>query len=325
MICRWLIGLTFGIAIAPANHSGGQIDPTHIIRQMEQADRRLITAGYTLVLKCERPFGFYPNPLDPMKVHYRVRATSNDKITAIVDDQIHYTGALNYEHLMEDLSRMSPPMYSKGSPLPLVRIVEGLYYEDASKKLYVQGLAGEGIQVYPDGKTVVSSPRASNDDRIGITIQRSRNMGLSATWFDRSVLALGRNVSSMLGEGIVAQVMSDGRVYLAAKHKTWDEGEWHLVVDVQRAYLVVSAKLVNKRTNEVLEEWHNTGSVGEELPFARHAVWTEPNTRNYLVVEGVDYQLCFDSDFAQQVLSRVRRQRSFRDMRVEPFVDVRVR
>lgn len=318
MIQRGLIGLILGTTLFQ-NYPSGQIDPAYIIRQMEQADRQLMATGYTLVLKCERPNGFYPD----MKVHYRVRATRDDKITAIVDDQMRYTGAPNYKHLKEEVDRWSPIKYTEGAPLPFIRAVERLYYEDASKKLYVQGEAGEGVQVYPDGKIVVDRPRSPDDDRIGITIERSRNMGVSATWFDRSVLALGRQVSFKLGEGITAQAMSDGRVHLVAKHKTWDAGEWHLVVDPQRAYLVVEAKLVDKRTNEIVEQWWSTDSIGNKLPFARRAVvaWRT----DYLVVECAEYWLCFDNDFAQQVLQRVKRQRSFRDMRVEPFLDIHVR
>ncbi|MEM2592462.1 MAG: hypothetical protein QXI60_07745 [Thermofilaceae archaeon] len=321
MIQRWLIGLIIGIAIAQ-DHPSGQMDPDYIIRQMEQADRQLMTTGYTLVLKCERPNGFYPD----MKVHYRVRATCNDKITAIVDDQMRYTGAPNYKHLKENVDRWSPIKYSEGSPLPLGRAVEMLYYEDASRKLYVQGQAAEVVQVYPDGKIVVGSPCASTDDRIGITIERSRNMGVSATWFDYSVLALGRKVSAMLGKGIAAQPMKDGRVQLVAKHRNWSDGEWHLVVDPQRAYLVVEAKLIDKSTNEIVKQWWSTGSIGDKLPFARRAVLRfKPKDQDYLVVECVEYRLCFDDDFARQVLQRIKRQRSFRDMRVEPFLDIRVR
>lgn len=320
MTQKWLIGVLFGgmLAQLPGVEA---LDPDAIIRQMKQADYKLVTTGYTLHLVCERPDGFYPE----MKFRYRVRATCKDTIGAIVDDQVRYTGAPDYKRFKQDTERFSPIKYREGEPIPHLLDVERLYYQDSTKKLYVQGYAMVRVKVYPDGKLIFDMSRPPNSDQIGLFIERSRSMCESATWFDYSVQALGRNVAARLGAGITAQRMDNGQIQLVAKDKSWEDGEWHLVVDAQRAYLVVAAKLIDKRTGEVREEWHNTGSVGDGLPFARQGVWTDSDTRQYLVVECVDHQLCFDDDFALQVLSRVKRQRSFRDMRVAPFVDVRVR
>jgi hypothetical protein len=262
-----------------------------------------------------------------------VSGTIKEGKTAIHESQFSYPSVPTYQSLKNHLAN-SPlrtedgkpwTLYPEGSPLPFMRPVERIYYEHKKQKLFVEAARYETVWVASDNQISRTDP-SSNPSDLGVRIERSRRLCETATWFDISMYALGRFVSSMLGKGRSAS-WSDGRIVLVAEHHLYPEWEWHLVVDPQLRYLTVQAKLVETATQKVLQQWENIGVVQGEIPLAKHTVFTmEPDkSPAQLIVECRSYDECFDEKLYEETFQRIKQAKSFRDMRVEPFMDVRVK
>jgi len=305
-------------------------DPDAVIRQMREADQLLMTTGCTVQLHCEREGIFFREA----RRRYMVSGTIKEGKTAIHESQFSYPSVPTYQSLKNHLAN-SPlrtedgkpwTLYPEGSPLPFMRPVERIYYEHKKQKLFVQAARYETVWIASDNRISRTDSPSSDPSNLGVRIERSRRWCETATWFDISMYALGRFVSSMLGKGRSAS-WSDGRIVLVAEHHLYPEWEWHLVVDPQLRYLTVQAKLVDTATQKVLEQWQNVGVMQGNIPLAKHAVFTmEPDkSPAQLIVECRSYDECFDEKLYEETFQRIKQAKSFRDMRVEPFMDVRVK
>jgi hypothetical protein len=305
-------------------------DPDAVIRQMREADQLLMTTGCTVQLHCEQEDVLFREA----RQRYMVSGTIKEGKTAIHDSQFSYSSAPTYQALKNYLAN-SPlmtkdgkpwPLYPEGSPLPFMRPVERIYYEHKKQKLFVQAARYETVWIASDNRISRTDSPSSDPSNLGVRIERSRRWCETATWFDISMYALGRFVSSMLGKGRSAS-WSDGRIVLVAEHHLYPEWEWHLVVDPQLRYLTVQAKLVDTATQKVLEQWQNVGVMQGNIPLAKHAVFTmEPDkSPAQLIVECRSYDQSFDEKLYEETFQRIKQAKSFRDMRVEPFVDIRVK
>ncbi|RMH09531.1 MAG: hypothetical protein D6697_03290 [Armatimonadetes bacterium] len=303
--------------------------PDEVIRRMREADQLLITTGYTVELHCDREDVLFRG----VRQRYLVSATSRKGEAAIHESQFSHPTHPTYQSLKNYLTNTSPRMivdgkpwipYPEGSPLPFMRPVERIYYEHKRQKLFVQAMRYETIWVNSNNRIRHTNPASSD---LSVLIERSRRWSEAATWFDLSMHALGRFVSSVVGKGRSASWQPDGRIVLVADHHLYPEWEWHLVVDPRLRYLTVQAELVERATQKVLERWQNTGVMKGEIPLAQHAVFTmEPDkSPAQLIVECRSYELCFDEKFYEETFQRIKKARSFRDMRVEPFADIRVK
>jgi hypothetical protein len=305
-------------------------DPDAVIRQMREADQLLMTTGCTVQLHCEREGIFFREA----RRRYMVSGTIKEGKTAIHESQFSYPSVPTYQSLKNHLAN-SPlmtkdgkpwPLYPEGSPLPFMRPVERIYYEHKKQKLFVEAARYETVWIASDNRISRTDSPSSDPSNLGVRIERSRRLCETATWFDISMYALGRFVSSMLGKGRSAS-WSDGRIVLVAEHHLYPEWEWHLVVDPQLRYLTVQAKLVDTATQKVLEQWQNVGVMQGNIPLAKHAVFAmEPDkSPAQLIVECRSYDQSFDEKLYEETFQRIKQAKSFRDMRVEPFVDIRVK
>lgn len=302
--------------------------PDEVIRRMREADALLMTTGYTAELLCERENVLFREERE----RYLVSATIRKGEAAMRESRFSHLGLPSYQSLKNYLTNTSPQIivdgkpwmpYPEGSPLPHMRPAERIYYEHKNRKLFVQAMRNETVWIASDNRISRTDPAGSN---LSVFIERSRRWSETATWFDRSMHALGRFVASMLGKGRSASWQPDGRIQLVADHHQFPEWEWHLVVDPRLRYLTVQAELVDRTTKKVLERWQNSGVMSGEIPLAHHAVWTDKPNKSpaSLVVECRSYDLCFDEKFYEETFQRIKKAKFFRDMRVEPFMDIRV-
>ncbi|GBC92095.1 hypothetical protein HRbin15_00559 [bacterium HR15] len=303
--------------------------PDEVIRQMRETDQLLLTTGYTVELHCDRE----DVPFREARQRYRVLATCREGQAAIHESQFSHPTHPSYRFLKNYLTNTTPQIivdgkpwipYPEGSPLPFMRPIERVYYEHKKRKLFVQAMRLETIWVASNDRISHTDPASSN---LSVLIERSRRWCEAATWFDRSMCALGRFVSSELGKGLSASWLQDGRILLVADHHLYPEWEWHLVVDPRLRYLTVQAELVERKTKKILQRWQNSGVMQGEIPLAQQAVWTEEASQSsaQLVVECRSYELCFDKNLHEEIFQRIKKAKSFRDMRVEPFVDIQVK
>jgi hypothetical protein len=303
-------------------------DPDAVICRMREADQVLITVGYTVQLYCDRENGFFREA----RQRYLASATSRKGEATIHESQFSHPSVPAYQSLKNHIAN-SPLITVDGKPwmpypesslLPFMRPVERIYYEHKKHNLFVQAARYETVWIASNNRISHTDPASSD---LSVRIERSRRWCETATWFDQSMYALGRFVSSMLGKGRSASWQSDGRILLVAEHYLYPEWEWHLVVDPHLRYLTVQAELVEHATQKVLERWQNTGVMKGEIPLAQHAVFTmEPDkSPAQLIVECRSYDQCFDEKLYEETFQRIKKAKSFRDMRVEPFMDIRVR
>jgi len=309
------IGLLTGIGL------GGNLEQSlaanMVIQQMRVVDNSLKRQGFSLTLALERP-SFWSE----VRVGYRARITRDRHRLIMISDQTCYSASLSYTYLRAIHERSLAKPLGSGNILSAGRWVEMLYWEEPLNHIYIEAYRGETVYVSPSGESV--GVRSSHDKRLGIVLQKSRSDCISATWADRSLWALGRGISVRLGTGRSARNLENGHIFLVAGDKEWESGEWRLVIDPKHRYLVVEAELVNTTNGQCVERWRNTGKMGQSIPIAQKAVWTnEPEKQDAsFVVECIKYEPCFSEEWYQEVRSRIMRPTkgsSVTDMRVTPF------
>ncbi len=293
-----------------SHHIPLDLDGDDVIKTMRSFDEVIQIKGYSLTLAVDRP-GFWSG----IRNSYRMRVAQDKERKVIIEDKRRY-----YGRIAGGLSETS-----KVKPDERIGFPFEAQYLEKLPNTYIEILQGSTVvRFHSDGGFTVEAE--GKPDRGGfIRLLPSPNCP-PLTWSEISLRALGRGIAKELGKGISATLLEDGRIHLTARHKEWRDGEWRLVVDPKNQYLVVQAELIDVTSGEVVEKWHNSGTIGDSIPLARNAVWVKGD--NTLIVECLDYQPCFTEEWYQKVESFVSNPPSgavIRDLRVEPFVDFRVR
>ncbi len=290
---------------------GSGYSPEQVLQALQENDQ-IFWQNYSLTLSVESP------DLWQQTVSYRLRATSNQRATVVIRDQVYYHGNPTYSTLVEwgkQFSRPNPFDTLLGEPY--IRWTQTWYLQEG--KLYAEAERPETVFISPENTVKSVSPWPY----LSLFIRRSSNCP-SYNWLKYGENALGRGFSPYLGSALSVRELPDGRLEFWATDKTVAGNRWRLIIDPSLRFLVVQAELL-KSDGTIRERWQSEGVVEATIPIARRGTmyWYNNNTPPEISrFECVSYEPCFRADWYEEVRQLIRRPPAGTeviDYRVEPF------